>query len=136
MNITLSTEKYVAKAGGQVPEHVQEAMERMHPTVDILWHTEHERWCLVQRIGGRQVLIRVLGGKKHFESPTLHNTVNFLNECHPARLEDTRSRERFLQSLDESSVAESVRRRSRDQIREGSKDIFNVLNRRIVVPRP
>lgn len=136
MRIQRSTDKWVAKAGGQVPDYVQEAMERLHPTVDILWHMEHQRWCLVQNVRGEQHLIRVLGSKTRFEPPTLHNTVNFLNACHPARLENTWERERFLRELDQKPEAERIARRSRDQIREGSKDLFNVLNNRVVVAKP
>ena len=136
MRIQRSTEKWAAKAGGQVPDHVQEAMARLHPTVDILWHQEHERWCLVQNVNGKQLLIRVLGSKTRFETPNLHNTVNFLNSCHPARLDDKWEQERFLRSLDECREAESIKSRSRDRIREGSKDLFNALNNRLVIARP
>jgi hypothetical protein len=132
---TRTKRKWTRKAGGQVPRHVLRLMAQMHPTVEILWHTHHNRWCLVQNVRGQQVLIRVLGGKV-FESPTIANTVHFLNAAHPCHFSSKWDQERLFNQMDEAKEAVAIKRRSRDQIREGSKDLFNALNNRVVIARP
>lgn len=123
--------RFTRKAGYQIPAHITDLMESLHPTVDILWDNGANQWALVQSIGGVLNCIRVLGKGV---VPTLENTVYFLTANHPSRLASEFARERFLRELDENQSHSDVARRSADQIREGSKALFNRLTNRLVVP--
>lgn len=120
---------YVRKAGGQVPRHVTAAMQRLHPTVDILWESVARRWAMVQTIGGISQLVRFLGER---ETPTLANTVYYLNSIHPSRLKSKWAQERFLAQMDENPLAKDAQRRSADAIRVGSSDLYDQMRNRKV----
>jgi len=128
--------KYVRKAGAQIPRHVAKMMARLHPTVSILWHLNTKRWCLVQRVKGRDYMIRLLEKNGQYAPPTLANTVYVLNSSHPSRLRSKAARERFLDQLDANPQRDYVKKRSRGMVADGSRDLWNALNNRIVVPKP
>ena len=123
--------RFIQKAGYQVPDYIQDLMEALHPTVQILWDPKESRWALVQTIGGVADCVRRLGAG---EMPTLPNTVYYLNACHPSRLRSKFAREQFLQKLDENPRLRDVDRRSSDAIRQGSSDLFDRMHGRVVVP--
>jgi hypothetical protein len=126
--------RFVRKAGGQVPPHVLEAMERRHPNVAILWDHQANRWALVQNCRGIQFFIRHLGDKRHFEPPTLFNTVNFLDRSHPSNFASRKAQDDLLSKIDENPGLTAAKKRSSDAIREGSSDLFNAINRRVLRP--
>lgn len=129
----LKPRRFVKKAGLQVPGHVLRLMQKLHPTVDILWAWKDQCFCLVQNVRGVQKVIRRLNPKHGI---TLSNTVYALNKMHPSHFQSHWARERFLRQLDDNPEVERVRRNSRGMIAEGSKDLFNAINRRVVVTRP
>lgn len=117
----------VRKAGLQVPSYVRSMLARRHPTVDVLWDRTHKCYCLVQTVGGRSHFIRPLQGR-----PTLANTVYYLDSIHPRNFTGKFAQERFLKDLDQNERLEASTKRSKDQLREGHSEMFNVLSKRRV----
>lgn len=127
----LTRNQYIRKPGAQVPQHVLDLMDQLHPTVEIMWDNRTDRWVLVQTIGGiSQLVSRLPKG----QLPTVANTVYVLNACHPSRLRSEYARERFLAKLDENPAARDAERRASDAIRVGSSDLFDQMHGRVVVP--
>lgn len=124
--------RFVRKAGAQIPEHVLEAMERRHPNVRILWDWRANLWCLVQSVRGKEVLIRYCGSQKRPEAPTLANTVYVLDRSHPSNFASAKEREKLLAGVDANPGLVAAQKRSQVAIADGSRDMFNALNRRVV----
>lgn len=128
--VQLKQRRFVKKAGFQVPQVVLRHMRRMHPSVEILWSPQAKKYCMVQTVCGVSQMICSIKG-----TPNLANTVYYLNSIHPSRFASKYARERLLASMDESEQAARVARRAKDQIRDGSSELFNQLTGRKVFQR-
>lgn len=126
--------RFVKKVGQQVPEMITRLMRVRHPTVEIMWEPQANRWCLVQTLMGVSSLITFLGTADRYEPPTLANTVYYLDRIHPSRFESKFDQERMLREIDENKESENIRKRSADRITEGSRDLYNALTNRLVIP--
>lgn len=127
----LSKTRFTRKVGQQIPKHIRKLMAQRHPTVAILWDRGAEKWCLVQQVRGRNHLIDFIRG-----TMTLDNTVYALDRMHPANFHSKWQKQRFLDQLDDNRVASAVEKDSRDRVREGSSDLWNVLTNRRVFEVP
>lgn len=127
----LKRKRFVRKAGLQVPKHIERLMAMRHPTVSILCERRTMKFCLVQHVRGRDFLICRIADR-----PTLANTVYFLDRCHPSRFKGKWAQERALRAMDENPEIARVAERSRLMVADGSKDLWNALNNRLVLPVP
>ena len=125
--------KFVRKVGQQASPRITALLQRRHPTVELLWEAHAERWCLVQTVRNQCFLIRILEDKGEYLAPTVENTVYFLDLIHPSNFTSEAAKDRLLAELDRSQEAEDIERRSKEQITEGSKDLYNVMTNRKVL---
>lgn len=119
--------QFVRKVGQQVPESITRLMRSRHPTVELMWEANAMRWCLTQTVRAQTFLITILHKRGAYVPPTLANTVYYLDAIHPSRFASDSAKKKLLEGLDQSDEADSVEQRSRDQIAEGSKDIFDLM---------
>jgi len=133
----LRKREYTRKAGMQVPQHVTDLLHRLHPTVQVLWHTNRRRWCMVGFDKGGSYLICMIEGRdKSYAVPSIANTVSVLNRLHWRHIATAAAKQRLEADLDSRILKDAMRkkREKSDQIREGSIALFNKMTNRVVAP--
>jgi len=137
--INTREDNVVSKVGLQPDPLILEEMRRRHPNAMLAWNDRAERWALVDVTPGLPpVMIRLLtdrdGGYTH---PTLANTVWVLDTLHPSNMVSEWDKERFLRELDENPERDGIQRRAREQARDGSSELYDVLKgKTTLVPNP
>lgn len=122
--------------GRWVPGDIVEALARTFPEVEIMWHSELQRWWLVQTLrDGRRVPFRMLGTLETPEEPTYHNTVEFVGRLARA-MESPRTRTEWLDELDATSGAHEVECDARARMAAGARDLYPRLFKDRVVVAP
>lgn len=125
----------VKKCGRQPSPTVLRLLRLRHPTVRLLWERRLQRWALCELHGAQWTLLCLVAGPgNRYEEPSIA-TVQMLDRMHPRNFRTKWQVERFLKGLDTSheKMQYDLQKQKRVQIAEGSKELFNAINRRLVV---
>jgi hypothetical protein len=126
------------KPGYRIPDAMQKKIARFYPSVRVAWNLHFKRWIIINRVAGGWEPIGLLqkedGGYVH---PHERKILNYLHKASTVNLRNKWGFEAWLQgfdSIDEYDQALRERRAS-EQIREGSKDIWDKLHNKLLLPQ-
>lgn len=134
----IDRQRFTARKCGRQPSRTfLRLLKLRHPTLRLMWAHKQKRWaiCEVDK-GDYRLLCLVAGPGGRYEEPGV-GTIQTLDRMHPRNLRTKWQIERFLKGLDTDAekMQYDIQKRARERAAEGSKDLFNVLNKRLVVSK-
>lgn len=125
-----------SKAGSRPADWVVDALARSYPAVTLIWEPVHERWCLVEDVGGEPVFITMLQEREGgYQEPTIGNTVRWLDRHSTRALINCYEIERFLGGIDETKEAleREDERKAMDRLHDAHDTFRDVLRDRTII---
>lgn len=125
----------VRKCGRQPSRTVLRLLKLRHPSLRLLWERQRQRWAICELHADKWTLLCLVAGPGGaYEEPSIA-TIQMLDRMHPRNFRTKWQVERFLNGLDSGleKMQYDLQKQKRVQIAEGSKELFNAINRRLVV---
>jgi hypothetical protein len=111
------------------PDLVAELAD-LHPKVRLAFHQDTQRWVLWEQIGGTFFPITAIADAAgRYQHPTYGNTIHWLSKVSRPAVQNKWAIEEWLNGLDaqQHSEAAALKKQHEPQIREGSKDLYNLI---------
>lgn len=111
------------------PDLVAELAD-LHPRVRLSFHQETQRWVLWEQIGGTFCPITAIADEHgRYQHPTYGNTIHWLSKISRPAVQNKWAMEEWLAEMDrpQRDGAAAIKKQHEPQIREGSKDLYNLL---------